>query len=313
MRRSGRSRKQREFFRPPEAIQELDSAEESEDDAMAPPKGKPSIVRANKIQPVTRVGPRMSLDSLATGATAARKKGVAKDAIFTYEGPRSKLFDAMLSGGTGLASEVRAIVSMFERNHISAISELINFVLLAGGARKKWIGNRVELDGLEPQEMEELLRDMVAAMTAAEGAVIAPLAALPSKKGVSIRDVYFDVWSQFVDSVNSPLSQGFKVGYTEGSNPAVEILEMLIGVLISLSSNGLASIRDAVTEAALDIGQCVLGISVAHRGKRDIAARQIKAEDQKNKSSKLTPKYKTLQKQVAECDEVRFMYVTVFQ
>lgn len=304
MRRSTRPQKQREFYRPTtEAIPELNSSDESdvEDQAMAPPRGKPTKLHAQGMVATGNLRSRASIGTVKTASTSKRKPP-GKD-NFTYDGPRCKLFDAMISGAN-VAAEVRAIVSLFETNHIAAIAELINFVLLAGGARKKWIENRVELEGLEPEELDELLRDMVSSMTAAEGYTVTPLYAPPNKKGVSIRESYFTVWAEFVDNVNSPLSQGFNLGTSDTTNPAIEILDMFIGVLVALSSSGLATIRDAVTEAALDIGQAILSLIITYRGKRDIATRQLKAEDHKSKSSKMTPKYKTLEKQVSEHEEV---------
>lgn len=271
----------------------------SDEDEMAPPKGRPAIA-APRARGAGR--PRPSVESTFTAGTTAKRRVLRKDLTFTYEGARCKLFDAMLMG-SGVA-EVRAAAGMFERNPIAAVAELINFVLLAAGATKKWIGSRVELEGLEPEELDELLRDMVAAATEGVGAPVPPLQAPPSKKGVSLREGYFNMWIQFVDVVHSPLTQGFRLGSTETTRPAVAILDMLLGVLVALSSNGLAAVRDAATEAALAVGQGALAVAVAHRAKKDLAARQLKAEELKGKASRQTPKYKSIEKQVQEQEQV---------
>jgi hypothetical protein len=332
MRRSDRSRKQREFFKPFEAIPEHDSAERDSDEeeseaeeagAMRPPKGRPAIATATAARrPAGRAaavgrastGSRRSTGTAASGAGSAavsvsagggRRGGAKAGPAFAYTGPRCAMFDALLAGRDSGAA-VRSVVGMFESNHIAAVAEIINFVLLAGGAQQKWIGSRVELEGLEAEELDELLRDMVSATTSREGSV-PPLQAPPGRSGTSIRDRFADVWAQLVQDAHSPLTQAFGAGSGTaprgGEQAGAEVLEMVVGVLVALSSSGLANIRAAVTEAALCIGQSVLSLITSHRGKRDVAARQLKAEEQKGKNNRLTPKYKSIQKQVGAHEE----------
>ena len=308
MRRSGRVRKQREFFKPAEPIPEDEDESEDSSPMMKPPKGRLQVTK--RPGPARTAGrPRVStgtvLSKLSVSSTST-KKAVSKGNIFLYEGTRCRLFDILASGGSTEA-EVRNVVSMFEKNRIAAVAEIVNFVLLAGGAQKKWIGNRVELEGLEPEELDELLRDMINSMVSHE-CPVTPLLGPASKGGVSVRDRYAGIWMQFVENAHSPLTFGYSLGGSvdQSSNysAGIEILDMVINVLIALSSNGIAPIRDAVTEAALCIGHNILGVITGIRAKRDIAARQLKAEEQKGRNSKLTPKYKSIQKQVTSHEQV---------
>ncbi len=75
---------------------------------------------------------------------------------------------------------------------------------------------------------------------------------------------------------------------------AAEILHTVVDQLISLSSMALVSVRDAVTEAALSIGQNLLHACGELKDQISIAQRQISAEETASKSSaalKSNPKY----------------------
>ena len=60
-----------------------------------------------------------------------------------------------------LSTTVDKWIESYQIDRITATVELINFVLMAAGATKEWIPPDVDLDALEPEELDELLSDMV--------------------------------------------------------------------------------------------------------------------------------------------------------
>jgi cohesin complex subunit SA-1/2 len=75
---------------------------------------------------------------------------------------------------------------------------------------------------------------------------------------------------------------------------------MVVNVLIALSSFGVASIRDAVTEAVLSIGLAVVRVVVDSRSKLETSRRQLRAEESKSRASKQTSKYQSIEALVVQ-------------
>ena len=348
MRKSSRLTRQPEFFRP-QSLKTLRSvAEEQNSDDEDNEKEKMSVrsddsfseaaapkQRRQKVNPtiISRAANRKptkdnknenNVEAIAppttTDADSSRQKKTTPAAtlqsLLNYEGQKCRLFDALITG-KNINTEVRAVVSIFPRNQITAIAEVVNFVLMAGGAQKKWIGNKVELEGLEPEELDELLRDMVSSMTEAQqdGLRVNPLSAPSTKKSVSVRSNFCQIWEEFVDCVVS-------LSVTEGSSSigansiTLDSLDAVLNVLMALSSFAVTTIRSAITEAILCIGQRLLKVIVDYRAKLDLSSRQLNAEAGKGKVGKNSPKYLAIQKQVdqqeEELEEFTKLVTTIF-
>lgn len=364
MRRSTRDKKTPEFFKPPEsagagrlgAIHEgsddeeedertngvgrgrgrggrndEDEAEDYEEEGNSRGRSKAGAKLARGVAAPKGVDTSTVSGATAAGASVARpgpsarsRAAASAESFLSYPGQKCRVFDAMITG-KDIANETRALVALFPRNHIAAVTEVANFVLIAGGAGRKWIGSKVELEGLEPQELDELLRDLVEHLTSSATATAAttPLNAVPSGRkggaGGAMRSNYHRIWQEFVDNVNSPLIGEIRRAGQVESNPldsTLEVLEMVVNVLISLSSFGVASIRDAVTEAVLSIGQAVLRVVVESRSKLETSRRQLRAEESKSRASKQTSKYQSIEALVAQqestVDEFTRLSGTIF-
>ena len=82
--------------------------------------------------------------------------------------------------------------------------ELVNFVLMAAGATKKWIPPDVDLDALEPEELDELLSDMVTDMTSRERSKLYPLVQTKQiVRGSTYRDQYIMFWEMLCDRLQN--------------------------------------------------------------------------------------------------------------
>jgi hypothetical protein len=312
MRKSTRERKSRQFYRPDEALSTLleevtrSSSDEGSDDERSKVPGK----KRAKVATITNESRRGSggttpETSIAlrpeTAATSAKKPPgqSALESCLSYEGQRCRLFDAVVNS-KDVDGEVRSIVSVFSRNKVAAVTEIINFVLLCAGAHKKWVGPRVELEGLQPDELNELLRDMVQYMSERNTAFF-PLSGAGGKVGEAIKANFEKVWEEFVGSLLS-WTTGVSTALSKAGGEPFECLETVVNVLISLSSFSVTSVRDTVTESAMSIGLHVNKFIVETRNKLDLTTRQLTAEKSKERGSKTSPKYGAIQSTVSELE-----------
>lgn len=120
-----------------------------------------------------------------------------------------------------------------------------------------------------------------------------------TKASVSFRGKYQSFWDRLTEQL---ISQGVEVG--AGSNKKVngsDILHMIIDQLVMFSCSSLVSIRDAATEAAFAMSECITNTLLELKEQRDVAQRQISAEE-RNKSKAAVaknPKYQAYVKQKA--------------
>ena len=106
-----------------------------------------------------------------------------------------------------LSTTVDKWIESYQVDRITATVELINFVLMAAGAKKEWIPPDVDLDALEPEELDELLSDMVQDLIES-GTKMYPL--VKTEKvgggrvgGVTFRDRYVTFWDLLCDQLQN--------------------------------------------------------------------------------------------------------------
>jgi hypothetical protein len=86
------------------------------------------------------------------------------------------------------------------------------------------------------------------------------------------------------------------------------MLKVVTDQLISLSSMALVNVRDAVTEAALTVGQRIVAGVVLLRGKMEVHERQMQAELHKLKAqAQKNPKFQAISKQFKALESVSSM------
>eukprot|EP01034_Spumella_vulgaris_P026896 gene26896-33545_t len=167
--------------------------------------------------------------------------------------------------------------------------DLINFVLMAAGSKEYWIARDVDLEALGPPELDELLKNMMLAMTESSDSLKYPLTEKTNKNGTGFRARFQNFFELLTEKIRA-----LPVNSQRKSLNASEILHTVVDQLISLSSMALLNVRDAVTEAALSIGQNLLRGCGDLKTQISVAQRQISAEEAASKSSaslKSNPKY----------------------
>lgn len=192
-----------------------------------------------------------------------------------------------------IKSLVNRWLNEFRRDRIPAIVDIVNFVLLCSGASKEWIERDVDLDALEPEELDELLVDMIKEMTRASETSVESGASYPlvesTKKGKSskstFRNLYTLFWEQFAvhllnDMYTASSNEVKQVQRGRGS--AVDILNVMIDQLVAFSSMPIVNIRDAVTEALGSIGHRVVISNREVREQLNIVSRQVDIENKKS-------------------------------
>jgi hypothetical protein len=110
-----------------------------------------------------------------------------------------------------------------------------------------------------------------------------------SQSGSGFRDRFQSFFELLTEKVRA-----LPVNTQRKSLNATEILHTVVDQLISLSSMALVNVRDAVTEAALSIGQNLLHACGELKAQIAVAQRQISAEETMSKSGaalKTNPKY----------------------
>ena len=173
----------------------------------------------------------------------------------------SSLFETIKNSKKINAEVVRWIESCKE-DRITAIVELVNFILMSAGAKKQWIPRDVDLDALEPEELDELLSEMVSDMTTSEGSKLYPLTqASKQLRGTTFRERYVQFWKHLAEELQS--SEDQYVASKEG----ISMLKIIVDQLVSLSSMAVVNVRDAVTEASLTIGQRAVACCVGLRAR----------------------------------------------
>jgi hypothetical protein len=151
---------------------------------------------------------------------------------------------------------------------------------------------------------------MVNSMTNSDGRVTL-LNTITNKKATQYRKTFQRVWMEFLEDVNSPLTEVAPRGKRLINETAIRILDMLISILIGMSSFGISSIRHAVTESGMCLGQALVKAIADFRTKRELCQRQLNADEKKSKNSNSSSKVNTIQKNIDEYTEVNFSYFLV--
>ena len=110
-----------------------------------------------------------------------------------------QLYNAIIDNKS-VSGKIDKWIKNFHSDKNSAITNMINFVLRCSGGEQDWIASDVEMEGLLPEELDELLREMIDWM---ELKLIPDKHILSgkTKKNRKHRERYVKLWSEFVRRV----------------------------------------------------------------------------------------------------------------
>mmetsp|Transcript_29433 Transcript_29433/g.49667 ORF Transcript_29433/g.49667 Transcript_29433/m.49667 type:complete len:196 (+) Transcript_29433:52-639(+) len=110
-------------------------------------------------------------------------------------------------------------INSFERDKVAAMVELVNFLLMAAGAQQHWIASDVDLEALEPEELDVLLQDMMKTLSESENSKIYPLNEKSKGKTTPFRDKFQTYWIRWVERVLSlPITEHSASGGSSSSS-----------------------------------------------------------------------------------------------
>ena len=217
-----------------------------------------------------------------------------------------------LKEGKKNGSKIDYWIQSFESNKVSAIADIINFVLRCAGAEKDWIGSDVNMDGLLPEELDELLREMIEWMKTDLGAKQHILGGT-TKSARKTRERFAKFWTEFVHRVTRTM-----VDNEQHGENAMSILHSVVEQLVSLSSMALMHIREVVTSATMTIGAELVALGKHFEGELVVSRRQLTAEKNKSGTAKAKGKSKLneLQRRVQSLESaqesIESLYLDIF-
>eukprot|EP01041_Mallomonas_annulata_P007904 gene7904-16177_t len=283
MRKSAREKRQIELFSPARAevvqLKKSKYATEDEDEASDPETDRDDDYEHDEDK-VAKTS-KTTINSKPVRRKNVTQNQTGDEELIIDKKSNCKLFDEVRSSKK-ISIEVERWVASHQINRIKAHAEIMNFVLLSAGSEKAWIKSDVDLEGLEPEELDELLSDMIDSMVKSGGGASQkyPLS-LIGKQNKSYRQRYIQFWEQLTThycthttSTSTSTSTNSTTTSSNRDNIGVE-LTVICELLISCSSMTLAAIRDAVTEACLSICGRLLNISVELKREIDVANRQL--------------------------------------
>lgn len=191
---------------------------------------------------------------------------------------------------------------------------------MCAGAKTEWIAEDVDLEALEPSELDVLLKELTDELTnitlasePTDNMGLYPLvdSTKKTKLKTNVRLIYSKFWKALANRLLQDIysvqvenesefgtKQRFAASRARGSS--FDILNVIIDQLVSLSSVAAYSIRDAITEALGSVGhQMVLNVLDANE-QLDFIQRQLSVEEKKTtstSSSKRSNKYSSYSKQ----------------
>lgn len=154
-----------------------------------------------------------------------------------------------------------------QTNRVAGMATLMNFLLMAAGAKKEWIASDVDLEALEGEEIETLLGDMLASMTQT-AAKQYPL--IKAKGGLRGKISKFLI--ELVDALHY-----LKGGRGVAIN-GLDVIRRLQDHLVAFSSLAVMNIRDVMTEAALSVGDGLIAIGGKVKEQLRVAEQQATSE-----------------------------------
>ena len=218
-----------------------------------PGKKKKNLMQAEKVITTKR-----------RGAAAAVTKSRSKNA----------LFHAVVSG-KDVPGAVEKWIASFKGNSVGAMSDIINFVLLMSGGQVDHIPSNMDLEGLDTTELEEVLSDMISRVkgeqakhkkkkaTRSISDSIGYAYPLGTDRGNNtIRNHYQCFWHEFITRIIALQEQQSSQKLNLNTLP-MKMLLPLVDILMALSNiSPLPSVRDAVSEALLQMSVSILSVCV---------------------------------------------------
>ena len=195
------------------------------------------------------------------------------------------------------------VLRNLKTKRIEAEVKIVNMVMLMCGAQQDCIPDKVDLDALNADEVHELLEEHLTDLD-----VKYPLAKKSKSKATNLRMRYahFFVtltekllsgvnWDSSADS--STLSRN-KFSSATGGND-LQVLQVLVDQLVTLSGYAIMNIRDGASEAAAAVGK-VIAIDIVKRREESLTQRRLmEAEGAKGKSGRASARFKHLQTSIA--------------
>eukprot|EP00598_Pedospumella_elongata_P012473 CAMPEP_0184992802 /NCGR_PEP_ID=MMETSP1098-20130426/42659_1 /TAXON_ID=89044 /ORGANISM="Spumella elongata, Strain CCAP 955/1" /LENGTH=131 /DNA_ID=CAMNT_0027518489 /DNA_START=60 /DNA_END=452 /DNA_ORIENTATION=+ len=131
MRKSSRDVKKPEVFSFPEAPSSRTLGHSDDEDDLADSSQSISKPVARKVAKETSL-----FDSVGKGASKA-----------------AEIID-IVNSNKNFGQDATRWINFYKTNKVAAMVELTNFILMAAGAKKKWIASDVDLEALEPEELD---------------------------------------------------------------------------------------------------------------------------------------------------------------
>ena len=200
------------------------------------------------------------------------------------------LFGQFLTNAMKEPAMAERVMKNFKSNRIASETELINMVLIASGCPKNAIPANTDMDSLNAEELFELMEEYLDDFDAAY-----PLSLKGKSKSVNIRAKYTSFFQEItVRLLKAVVEQDVEekaaadARNTGGDNVKyLNILQVLVETLVSLSAQRISAIRDCATEASLTIGGTIVTASVERREEVAKMRRLLNAEiGAKNKNAK---------------------------
>ncbi len=206
--------------------------------------------------------------------------------------------DKVLSGKFS-KKDVGRLVEGLKENKVEEVAKVINFALQCAGAEgvdtddtTECISTDQDLDGLEADEIGELLSDVIHQMDEKNIKTYPLLGSNKQTKG--LRASYRLFWESLADELSG------KGDSDKHGMQGIALLNLFVDTLVALSSMYIANIRDVATEAVLAIGRSITTGCVDLRERQAILQRQMKAE--KAQSSR----HQAIQKNKGRVDAVSY-------
>lgn len=191
---------------------------------------------------------------------------------------KNAIFHA-ISSNKALPATADKWYTFYGENNVSAMADLVNALLLAAGSRDDCIPANVDLEGLDSAELEEVLSDMVTSVKEQQSVLLGSKKTSKSKNSpgdmgycyplstqdrspTSFRSHFQSFWNILLTKVLTLQQQQASKKLNMNTVP-MRILLSLVEILMALSNvSALPSVRDAVTEALLQICATVLEVCV---------------------------------------------------
>lgn len=313
VRRSGRSTKQPDLFKPA-ALVTGEKRMSYADYGTSDDEG-PGFVTAMRKRKSSSSGDKKgktkssAASKKAMAALRARRSATAEDDDVDHTSDESvdlshepfshQLFETMKGGKQSAMMRLcNKWISAFQSNKVEATVHILNFVLRCAGTTKDWIGLDVDLDGMLPEDLDELLREMVVWMEANMVGGVYPISAVTKVQRAN-RVHFRKFWSLFASTLIKSMSSSVDGSSLDND---LGILHTVVEQLVSLSSTHVSHIRNVVTEAAMAVGKELVDGSRSINEQLATSQRLEKAEAKKDTSKgtnkQRTPKHTALVKQI---------------